>query len=117
MLVIATETFFHDGGLIRPNQKIELKGVFLEELLKGGFVRKITPPSLQVNPLDDEENKDENDLSKDENNDSNDEENKDETLDDKKKEENSSVSQVEEVLTEPTVKKSRTGKDKSQTDL
>ena len=96
MLVIATETFYHDGGLIRPNQKIELKGVFLEELLKGGFVRKITPPPLQVNPLDDEEIKDE-------------------ILDDKKKEENSFVSQVEEVLTEPTVKKSRTGKDKNQT--
>ena len=117
MLVIATETFFHDGGLVRPNQKIELKGVFLEELLRGGFVRNITPPPLQVNPLDDEENKDEDNLSEDENIDSNDEENKDEILDDKKKEESSSVSQVEEVLTEQTAKKSRTGKDKNQTDL
>lgn len=110
MLVIATETFFHDGGLVRPNQKIELKGVFLEELLRGGFVRNITP-------LDDEEIKDEDNLSEDENIDSNDEEIKDEILDDKKKEESSSVSQVEEVLTEQTAKKSRTGKDKSQTDL
>lgn len=84
MLVIATETFFHDGRLVRPNQKIEVSKYVADNLLSGGFVRLMTPPPLNVEA-------------------------------DLKKKENSFVSQVEEVLTEPTVKKSRTGKNKNQT--
>lgn len=84
MLVIATETFFHDGGLIRPNQKIEVSKYVADNLLSGGFVRLMTPPPLNVEA-------------------------------DIKKKVSSSVSQAVEVSTEPTVKKSRTGKNKNQT--
>lgn len=86
MLVIATETFYHDGRLVRPNQKIEVSKYVADNLLTGGFVRLMTPPPLNVEA-------------------------------DLKKKENSFASQVEEVLTDPTAKKSRNGKSKSQTDL
>lgn len=86
MLVIATETFYHDGRLVRPNQKIEVSKYVADNLLSGGFVRLMTPSPLNVEA-------------------------------DLKKKENTFVSQVEQVLTEQTVKKSRTGKNKNQTDL
>ena len=84
MLVIATETFYHDGRLVRPNQKIEVSKYVADNLLTGGFVKLTTPPPLNVEA-------------------------------DLKKKESSSVSQVEQVSTEPTAKKSRNGKSKSQT--
>ena len=84
MLVIATETFYHDGRLVRPNQKIEVSKYVADNLLSGGFVRLMTPPPLNIEA-------------------------------DLKKKESSSVSQVEQVSTEPTVKKSRNGKNKNQT--
>ena len=84
MLVIATETFYHDGCIVRTNQKIEVSKYVADNLLSGGFVRLITPPPLNVEA-------------------------------DLKKKENSFASQVEQVSTEPTAKKSRTGKNKNQT--
>ena len=86
MLVIATETFYHNGRLVRPNQKIEVSKYVADNLLSGGFVRLMTSPPLKVEA-------------------------------DLKKKENSFVSQVEQVSTDPTVKKSRRKKNKNQTDL
>ena len=86
MLVIATDTFYHDGRLVRPNQKIEVSEYVAKSLLSGGFVSSMTPPPLKV----------EADLIK---------------------KESSFASQVEQVSTEQTAKKSRTGKNKNQTDL
>lgn len=48
MLVIATETFYHDGRLVRPNQRIEVSEYVAKSLLSGGFVRLMTPPPLNV---------------------------------------------------------------------
>ena len=86
MLVVATETFYHDGRLVRPNQKIEVSKYVADNLLSGGFVRLMTLPPLNVEA-------------------------------DLKKKESSFASQVEQVSTEQTAKKSRTGKNKNQTDL
>ena len=86
MLVIATETFYHDGRLVRPNQKIEVSKYVADNLLSGGFVRLMTPPPLNVEA-------------------------------DLKKKENSFASQAEQVSTDMTAKKSRTKKNKNQTDL
>jgi hypothetical protein len=48
MLVVATETFFYDGGLIRPNQKLEVSASVANDLMVGGFVKNANPQPLNV---------------------------------------------------------------------
>ena len=48
MLVVATETFYHNGRLIRPNHTLEVSASVANDLMVGGFVKETTPSPLNV---------------------------------------------------------------------
>lgn len=48
MLVVATETFYYDGRLIRPNTELKVSDSVAKDLMVGEFVKEKTD-SLPLN--------------------------------------------------------------------